>query len=116
MAARQAPRGTGAAGRQLYRSITDAYDLEPHELAVLASAARVADRIADLDAVVDAEGVMFTDARRGTVPHPALVESRQQRLALARLMTAMRLPDADDVRPQRRGIRGVYSLDANRGA
>lgn len=105
------PKGTGVAGRCLWRSITEVFDLERHEVAVLGQAARVIDRIAALDAVVDVEGVMF-DGRA----HPALVESRLQRLALARLLTALRLPDLLEQRPQHRGIRGVYRLDGARGS
>lgn len=49
--------------------------------------------------------------------HPALVEARQLRIALARLIAALPLPagDEDDQaagrRPQRRvGVRGIYTL------
>lgn len=108
MAQLPAPKGVEAAGRALWTAITGTYELEEHELATLAQAVKVADRIAALDVVVDAEGVMYDDPRRGPVAHPALVESRQQRLALARLLTGLRLPDTEDQRPQRRGIRGFY--------
>ncbi|MDQ3628435.1 MAG: tyrosine-type recombinase/integrase [Actinomycetota bacterium] len=54
------------------------------------------------------------DSRRA---HPAAVESRQQRITLARLLAALRLPagEAGDTRagarPQRRvGARGVYGI------
>lgn len=106
-----APRGAGTAGRALFRSITEAFELEPHEIAVLGQVVRVADRIAALDALVDAEGVMV----EGKV-HGALVESRLERLALSRMLTALRLPDQADQRPQRRGMRGVYRLAAVNGA
>jgi hypothetical protein len=111
MAGLKAPSSAGAAGRALFKSINDAFDLEAHEHAVLGQLVRVADRISALDALVDAEGVMAGDRA-----HPALVESRLQRVTLARLLTALRLPDVQDVRPQRRGIRGVYTLDDARGA
>jgi hypothetical protein len=62
--------------------------------------------------------------RRRACAHPAVVEARQQRLALARLLAALRLPAGaeDDLaagrRPQRRvGVRGFYGprsvLDAS---
>ena len=103
--------GTGPAGRSLFKSITSRFDLEPHESAILTQLVRTADRVAELDRIVDAEGVMV-----GGRPHGALVEARLQRLTLARLLTALRLPDVADQRPQRRGIRGVYNLDSARGA
>ncbi|MFC5208610.1 hypothetical protein ACFPM0_18860 [Pseudonocardia sulfidoxydans] len=41
--------------------------------------------------------------------HPAVIEARQQRLTLARLVASLRVPDDGDVRPQRRGAaRGFY--------
>jgi hypothetical protein len=97
-----------AAGRALWGSVTGTYTLEQHEAEVLAQACRVADLVAALDAVVDREGVLLADPKRGQIVHPALVEARQQRLSLARLLTALRLPDEGDRRPQRRGLRGVY--------
>ncbi|HZA16717.1 MAG TPA: hypothetical protein VE645_07445 [Pseudonocardiaceae bacterium] len=103
----KAPRGTGAAGRALWRSIVGTYELEVHERVVLGQLVKVADRIAALDSIVDEDGVLV-DGRA----HPALIESRLQRLTLARLLTTLRLPDQ---RPQRRGLRGVYSLDRARG-
>lgn len=104
-------QGRGTAGRSLFRAIIEACELEAHEQAILGQMVRTADRIAALDAIVDNEGVLI-DGRT----HPALIESRLQRLALARLLTALRLPDKFDQRPQRRGMRGVYSLDAARGS
>lgn len=106
------PAGTGQAGTALWESITGGFDLEPHELAQLSSACRVADRVAALDEVVDRDGVMLSDDKRGPVAHPALVESRQQRMALARILSALRLPDAEGQQPQHRGIRGFYRAGA----
>lgn len=103
-----APKGTGPAGKALWDSITGTYGLETHELSMLASAVVTADRIADLDAVVSAEGVMLNDPKRGPIAHPALVEARQQRLVLARVIGTLRLPDQDDHLPRRRGVRGTY--------
>jgi hypothetical protein len=79
-------------------------------MSILAQLVRTADRIAALDSIVDIEGVMI-DGKA----HPALIESRLQRLTLARLLTALRLPDLSEERPQRRGMRGVYRLDGARG-
>ena len=73
---------------------------------VLGQVAKVADRIAALDAVVTRDGVLLGDH-----VHPALVESRLQRVTLGRLVSLLRLPDQEDRRPQRRGgFRGAYRL------
>lgn len=108
-----APEGLAAAGESLWRSVLDEYELERHEELLLVQACRTVDLLEDLASEVAAAGVMV-DGR----PHPAAVEMRQQRIALARLLAALRLPagDAGDVqagarRPQRRvGARGVYGI------
>ncbi len=115
------PTGTGPAGRHLWRSLLADYELAEHELTLLRQAVRVVDLCDDLQHVVDAEGPM-AETRLGDVRvSPAVVELRQQRLALARLIVALRVPlgDAEDQTPastpsatvarlQRRGLRGVY--------
>jgi hypothetical protein len=97
------PSGLGTAGRRLYAAVLDRFELEEHEAALLLEAARTRDLIAQLQGVVDAAGVVAEGK-----PHPVLVELRQQRLVLARLLAALRLPDDADERPQRRQVRGVY--------
>jgi hypothetical protein len=56
-----APENAGTAGVVLWESITGAFDLEPHELTVLAQVVKVAGRVAPLDAVVDDQGVLSDD-------------------------------------------------------
>ena len=75
-----APRGLGAAGRRLWKSVTDTYELEEHERAVLTEAARTADLCAKLAAKAD----------RIDGTSPVLVE----RLALAKLLGALKVPAA----------------------
>jgi hypothetical protein len=107
------PEGLGPPGASLWRSVLDVYELERHEELLLLEACRTVDLLEDLARSVDAEGHML-DGR----VHPAVVEIRQQRIALARLLAALRLPAGDDGevqagarRPQRRvGARGVYGL------
>lgn len=102
----RAPRGIGPAGRGLWRAVLRKFELEDHELLLLREAAVVVDRIAALDALVVKDG-MLLDGRA----HPALVESRLQRVTLGRLLSILRLPDQEDHRPQRRGgFRGTYRL------
>ena len=99
------PRKTPqTAGERLRTDLLAAYTLDAQELALLDSASKTADLIADLQAVVDAEGVMV-DGK----PHPAVVELRMQRLALGRLLAGLRLPaDEDRAHQPRRGPRGFY--------
>jgi hypothetical protein len=101
MAQRDAPRGTGPAGRKMWASVAETFDLEDHEYAVLEQIAVIADRIKELDKAVSRDGVLLNDKA-----HPALIESRLQRLALGRLLATLRLPDREEIRPQRRDWSG----------
>ncbi len=115
-----APSGTGPAGRHLWRAVLADYELAEHETVLLRQAVRVVDLCDALQRVLDAEGVMSTSRLGDVRVHPAAVELRQQRLALARLVVALRVPlgDQEDQTPantsatvarlQRRGLRGVY--------
>ncbi len=114
------PTGTKAAGRRLWTSIVEDYDLDEHELALLREAVRTVDLLADLDVLVKREGPIV-ESPQGTRAHPAAVEARQQRIVLARVLAALRLPAGEEgdtqssARPQRRGgARGVYGIWAVR--
>ncbi|MGH3548230.1 MAG: hypothetical protein ACRDQU_08980 [Pseudonocardiaceae bacterium] len=100
------PRGTGPAGKRMWAAVTGNFELEAHELLVLAQIVTVADRITSLDVAVTRDGVLLGDR-----VHPALIESRLQRVALGRLLAVLRLSDQDEQRPQRRGgYRRPYRL------
>jgi hypothetical protein len=111
----KAPDGAQAAGKRLWKSILVEYQLEEHELALLREMVRAVDHLDDLHGLVERDGVMVGDRL-----HPAMVEARQLRIALARLAAALRLPAGDEEsgdaksgtrRPQRRvGVRGPYAL------
>lgn len=105
----------GAVGDRLYSSIAAEYDLGDHELTLLLEAAHTADLCADLQDLVGRDGLVLEDGR----VNPAVRELRQQRLTLARLLVALRVPDPEDDdapegRTQRRGIRGVYRMGGSR--
>ena len=106
--------GTTAAGRRLHAQVVERFELDEHELALLLEAVRTVDVLERLAVIVERDGPMVSNAREELVAHPAVVESRQQRLVLARLVASLRLPEDDDAaegRPQRRGAaRGVYGI------
>jgi hypothetical protein len=98
----------------LWRSVLSAYELEEHERQLLREMCRTVDQLDQLHDLVEREGVMDP---RWSKPHPALVESRQLRIAYARLSGALRLPAGDESdpaasrRPQRRvGVRSPYRM------
>jgi len=112
----------------MWRAVLDAYDLDEHETRLLTEAVRTVSDLDQLNAHVREEGVVITTPQ-GPRAHPALVEARQQRIALARLLAALRLPNGYSAaegtgqpsagdeeapqRPQQRGgARGPYKLKA----
>lgn len=109
------PPGAKSSGARLWADVVGKYLLEEHEEALLREAVRCVDLLDDLAALVEAEGLMVAGPH-GTRVHPALVESRQLRITLARVLAALRLPAGDEDegetrRPQRRsGVRGVYDV------
>lgn len=104
------PPGLKAGGKSLWRATTSAFEMSEHELLVLREACRTVDSLDDLQAQLDTDGLMSSSSQGDRV-HPALVELRQQRIALARLFTALQIPLDDTGRtPRRGGARGVYGL------
>ena len=84
--------------------------MDGRDAAMLIEACRTLDQLDELDALQRKLGTLTADGR--VAPH--VVEARLQRIALARILAALRLPEdlsAPVVRPQRRtGGRGIYSL------
>jgi hypothetical protein len=87
------PADLGDPGRKFYESIASVFDFsdEPGNERLLLEAARIVDRLDELDAVLRASGTML-----GSRVHPAFVESRQQQLVLSRLVGQLDLPSADE--------------------
>lgn len=92
------PADLGEAGLDLWRRITDAYDLSDAESALLGEACRTLDSCQALEAVVRAEGVK-NESPQGVRAHPCLVELRQQRSTLIRLLKALAIPEDEADRP-----------------
>jgi hypothetical protein len=104
------PAGLGTAGRRLWRSVTADFELAGHEVLILAQAAHTADVCEALQRVVARDGPVLEGPRT----HPACRELRQQRITLARLVAALRIPaDEDADRSQARSVRGVYGVRAS---
>ncbi|MFD6860552.1 hypothetical protein ACFWCF_24835 [Rhodococcus sp. NPDC060090] len=84
------------------------YELAEHELQVLREAVRTVDQIDRLHAIVEADGVM-QESPQGRRVHPAVAEMRQQRIVLARLLAALKIPDTD-AGQSAAPVRGVYQI------
>lgn len=109
------PPGLKAGGKKLYKSITSDYELGSHELSILLEAARTVDALDELEKMVREEGVTNVSPQ-GVRAHPALVEARQQRVTLAKLVASLRIPIEEEEGgasrlPQKRvGVRAVSSI------
>ena len=83
----RAPRGTGEAGKRLWRSVIEEFELSSHELEVLRELVAVTDVIATLGAEIDSKGAVLADGSA----NPLLVEQRQQRAIWLKLRAALRI-------------------------
>jgi hypothetical protein len=106
------PADLKRSGRVLWAALVDRLDFDAHELRLLHEACRASDRCDAMARALGRQGVVV----RGGGPNGLLRESREQAITLARLITAMRLPDdlsePAGRRSQRRGTRGVHALRA----
>lgn len=79
---------------------------------VALTACRTADRVEHLEGLAAVTDPVV-EGRGGPMIHPLLAEVRQQAALLARLVSALRLPDdATGRKPQRRQMRGVQKPSA----
>jgi hypothetical protein len=104
----KAPRGLGPAGRKLWHSVIDVFELDEYESSLLLQAARTSDLLEDLQAAIDRDGAMVRTHDGDWKPNPAAIEIRLQRLALARLVVTLRVPSEDEAPRRGSAARGVY--------
>jgi hypothetical protein len=110
------PKGLRGPGKRLWAAVQADYVLDEHELVLLREAVRVVDLCHELQGLLDRDGPVLVDAKGNVRTHPALVELRQERLVLARLIVALRVPIGVEQsshgapRLQYRGLRGVQSI------
>jgi hypothetical protein len=112
MARPRPPQSLDDAGKALWRGITGAYELAPHELELLRQACRVTDHIARIDAaLMDSEMVVegYSGQPRA---HPLLQVSADQRRVLDALFRSMCLPMPDEVTGRRRSPSAVAAAQA----
>jgi len=90
------PSGLGPSGRALWRKLTVAFDFEPGEAAILETAARQADDVAALEALIAEQGLTVVGSQGQPRLNAAVPECRQSRLALARMLGMLGMPDEED--------------------
>lgn len=93
------PKALKAAGTNLWKTIhaglPEGWELDEREAAVLALACRQADVVADLEAAVKSDGVMVKGSTGQPTVNPAVVEARQGRLAIDRMLGKIVLPQPE---------------------
>jgi hypothetical protein len=107
------PAGLKRSGRALWRAVVSDYELTEHEASLLREAARTVDLLDRLEAELSG-GELMTVTSQGPRVNPCAAELRQQRIAFARLLAALRVPqgEQDGLGQQRVGARGAYTLRA----
>lgn len=106
------PASLDQAGRSLWRAVTGAYELAPHEAELLRQACRVADHLARIDTVLmDSEPVVEGYAGQPRA-HPLLQVSGDQRRVLDALFRSMALPMPDEAEGRRRSPAAVAAAQA----
>ncbi len=113
------PKNLAGAGRSLWRSIIDVYELRPDEVRVLEQAARTADLIDALRTQLDHEPLTTAGSMGQVRPNPLLMEIRGQRQLLANLLKQLHLPDepgAVSATPTVRAQNAARARWGNRGA
>lgn len=127
------PDGLGLRGSRLWAEIVEVHELDPSQRVLLEESCRSADRLDELDSIIQGKGVLnlmrfrvadiFDDGEgeknvRVEVKFDAVLgEARQQQTVLKQLLASLRLPDAaTGKKPQRRdGARGSYTPGGSTG-
>lgn len=122
----KAPSGLKPAGRAVWRQIVDdlpeGWELDGRERRLLTLACRQADDLAALERSIAKHGAMTVGASGQAKLNPAVTEARQARLAVARVLGQIGLPDEEE-QPRTEASRRAqhaanvrHDLDAQRKA
>ena len=84
------------AGAALWQAVTETYDLDVSELALLAHCARLEDELARLRSALLAGDMIVSGSMGQPRPSPLLDEMRKHREVLGRLLKQLDLPQSDD--------------------
>jgi phage terminase small subunit len=77
--------------RRWFASVVDGYELEPHHVRLLTMACEAWDRCSAARAIIDSEGMTFTDKFGQPRARPEIAIERDARLAFARLVRELDL-------------------------
>jgi hypothetical protein len=108
----RAPEGLAGPGLALWRAVTGAYDLAPHEAELLRHACHVSDLIGEIDVALARDGLISEGQMGQPVRHPLLQASADQRRLLDALFRSMSLPMPDESTGRRRSPAAVAAAQA----
>jgi hypothetical protein len=89
------PRGLKTRGRRFWDLVLDRWELTASERELLCECCGLLDEIEDLRRAIGRDGATVLGSAGQPVTHPAFRELRQTRLALARLLAQLALPEDD---------------------
>lgn len=89
------PAGLDGSGLKFWNKVIEDFDLDHHEVELLAQLCRTLNRIDELDAIADREGLII-DSPHGKKAHPATVEARQMRAVFTQMAKALKFPGVDE--------------------
>ncbi len=112
-----APKSLRTAGQRLWRStladLADSWELTARELRYLELACGQADHVAELERLIDEEGMVTIGSTGQPVLNAAVSECRNGRLAIHRLLGAIELPVEDEPRSESvKSTRGRHAAQA----
>jgi len=99
------PAGLGKAGKRVWGLIHAEFQLDARELLVLEQAARQADAVEALELEIAEAGLVGRGSRGQLRLSPTVVELRQARLAVSKLLGSLALPDHDGAKATTRRAR-----------
>ena len=110
------PPGLGAEGKKLWRHVARAVAQDDLELTAveqlwLASAAKLTDRVAALDAAIDRAEMVVPGYNGQPVAHPLLTEIRQHHLLISQTLARLKVDIPDEP-----GLLSVAGVNKARGA
>jgi hypothetical protein len=110
----ETPADLGKAGKALWAqmgaALPDGWQFDERELAILEAAARQADDVASLQRAIKRDGMMTKGSIGQRRLNAAVVEVRQGRIALSRLLGELSLPDeAKEKGGTAAGKRGLHA-------
>jgi phage terminase small subunit len=108
------PAGLSPRAAKFWRDARKAFDFEQSDAELLTQVCRVMTNVDALDDAIAEHGTVTEGSRGQLVTNPAIGEVRQQRLALARLLGQLGLPDPEEPdTPQVPTTRQAASRTAN---